>query len=155
MNKNLIEKATPFIDLINKVFNGSPELIDNDTVYYCLLTEKVNGNMENIFELLHEGLEDFIYIDGINDNDKNRIRGFICTNGDRQIADIDNIFFVGELENNGHIAKNIVMDGNRFSELNIMNEYKYMICRVALLSHEIAIITKVQYFINAVENSDM
>lgn len=125
---------------------------------YSIYTLKVCGTIDDAMSLLRSGKNDYIFIHGVvNDRLQREAIGLLCTNGVRQLADIDTVFFVGYLKSKEddvfttNVKENCIIV-IPFYQLEgfLTDRARFRIGSVMLISNAVSDIVDTETFIDAI-----
>lgn len=133
IKKQIWEKAKPFVHLWMSI-NGEKSLMDKEQKE-TLIPIAIFCDYGSLFKYLQFGEANYIMIDGLNSKDY-RLRGLLCIEEDRKMADEDSCFFIGEMSD-GVRKQNVAINARQISEyLGI--DAKFMVCKVKIVEKTIS-----------------
>lgn len=149
MTEKLLNKSIPFVHLYKKIKNMEHETINNITGNYVLLTVSLGVHYEDILNTLRNNTADYVYIDGFNESGSKRFKGLFCTDGNREIADTDSCFVVGDLtiKDKNNISNLVMTAGQLYDYMG--EQAEYMLCIVVILDDDEAFKFKTKYLVDA------
>lgn len=95
--KYLETQTTPFQRIYQAICHKNKFLMEDDDIGILVpIPEKISFYYTDMLGFLQEKEKDCIYIETLS-QDATLVRGLLCTNVDRNLADTESIFFVGEI----------------------------------------------------------
>lgn len=134
LNNNLVSKAAPFAEILNYVENNQEFQTEDEDVGFCeLVPIALNKKFSNLFAYLRDGIANYVFVDGIcEEEDETRAKGLLCINGNRQLADADNCFFIGNVSSDECQETRVLLTARQLDDFLGIHA-KFMVCSVCIL----------------------
>lgn len=147
LNNNEIfeKKYDRFIELWNNMSQNA--LLEPDEEY-CIITTRIGISLWDVMTELREGDADFIFIHGV-DKYQHEAYGLLCTNGVRQIADLDSMFFIGTLNNRYEGEVSTISLENL--EIYLADDAQYRVGTISIVKQEQATELRIKSFLEAMD----
>lgn len=105
--RKLWEKALPYIYIWNSILSDMSDFEYHSKIG-IILPAKMTTNFDDIFEYLRHTYINFILVTGMN-KDGSEINGLLCMDENRQLSNIEDCFFIGDIKTAHDESINVVL----------------------------------------------